>query len=423
MFRWTAPSCRALAGMFAIIGCSLPALAYQASSPPLPETSLGQPAPPPAAGSKPTKRAATVPAAPTPAPSNPNPANPNPSNSGPALPAPEQPALGDPNSPQSAVPAIPGLGNLMTPNGIALPGGVGYIRPGADSVGVQINTPTGPMEFTVPRRHRRSRRDESPTPQATTDAPLFGQAGTPAPAPQASVSGPSSDNDRQVPGEASTPDTGRPTRGSREFAHASRLFHARNYPATLRRLDRALARDPGDHDLLQLRSLTQLVMGDFKTAYSDAALVLAQDDVWDWSTLRSLYHSADEYTALYRSLEDRVIANPNAIDLRLLLGYHNLVLGHRDAASRHFERALALDPSNEVARRMVIAEQPPQPRTEPVLVPSRTPGPAPLVPVPRRARPSSTPAPGTGGPVSIDLGQPASSPATPQQPTDPKSGG
>jgi hypothetical protein len=421
MFRWTAPSCRAIAGTFALLGCSLPALAYQAPSVQLPSTSLGQPAAPPAVGSKPAKGAATTPASQAPAA---GPAQTGPSLAVPPQPIPDQPAPGEAN-PQSgpSIPAIPGLGNLMTPNGVALPGGVGFIRPGADSVGVQINTPTGPIEFTVPRRHRKSRREDPPTPEPTTDAPLFGQPGTPAPAPQASVSGPTLENDRRLPGESSAPDNGRPTRGSREFAHASRLFHARNYPAALRRLDRALVRDPGDRDLLQLRSLVQLVLGDFKSAYADALVVLAQDDVWDWSTLRSLFHSADEYTAVYRSLEDRVVANPNGIDSRILLGYHNLMLGHRDAASRHFERVLALDPSNEVSRRMIASEQPPQPRPESVPVPSRTPSPAALVPIPSRTRPSSSPAPAPGGPVSIDLGQPASSSPAPQKPTDSKSGG
>jgi hypothetical protein len=305
----------------------------------------------------------------------------------------------------------------MTPNGIALPGGVGFIRPGAETVGVQINTPQGPIEFTVPRRHRAARggTQESVAPQGTTDAPMFGQPGKAAPptGPQASVTGPPIENDRGLPSDATAPNTGRPSRGSREFAHDSRLFHARNYPLVLRRLDRALARDPGDRDLLQLRSLTHLVQGDFKSAYADAMLVLVQDDVWDWSTLRSLYHSADEYTSMYRALEDRVIANPNALDLRVLLAYHNLVLGHRDAARRHFERVLALDPSNEVARRMVVAEQPPQPRAEPGPVTS-TPRAQTLMPIPARKRPASNSESSSGG-VSIDLGQP--SPAVPQKPS------
>jgi hypothetical protein len=304
----------------------------------------------------------------------------------------------------------------MTPNGIALPGGVGFIRPGAETVGVQINTPQGPIEFTVPRRHRGARggTQESVAPQGTTDAPVFGQPGKAAPpaGPQASVTGPPIENDRSLPGDATPPGGGRPSRGSREFAHDSRLFHARNYSLVLRRLDRALVRDPGDRDLLQLRSLTQLVLGDFKSASADALLVLVQDDVWDWSTLRSLYHSADEYTSMYRALEDRVVAKPNAIDLRVLLAYHNLVLGHRDAARRHFERVLAIDPGNEVARRMAVAEPPPQPRAEPAPMPStraQT-----LIPIPARRKSPSSSGSGSGG-VSIDLGQPAPAPAAPQK--------
>jgi hypothetical protein len=409
MFRWTVPSGRAIAGTFALLGCSISALADQPapSAAPLPSTSLGQSAPVPTSKTtKPTapargKAPAQIPAAP-----------PQPT-----------PELGQtPESvPPAPGPALPGLGALMTPNGIALPGGVGFIRPGADTVGVQINTPGGPIEFTVPRRRRGARNvQEPPTPQATTDAPLFGEPGKPAPpaGPQASIPGAPIENDRTLPGELNPPGAGRPSRGSREFAHASRLFHARNFPLVLRRLDRALVREPGDRDLLQLRSLTHLALSDYKSAYADALLVLAQDDVWDWSTLRSLYHSADEYTAVYRALEDRVTASPNAVDLRVLLAYHNLMLGHRDAARRHFERVLALDPSNDVARRFVVAEQPPLPREAGQGSPSPgTSGPA-LTPIPARKRSTGSNTPGTGGP-SIELGEPAPAPATlpvPQKP-------
>ncbi len=111
----------------------------------------------------------------------------------------------------------------MTPNGIALPGGVGFIRPGADSVGVQINTPDGPIEFTVPRRRRNTRQqpEEPPAPGSNTDAPLYGQPGTattPA-VPQASYSAPPIDGDRRLPGETTPPDAGngRPSRSSREL--------------------------------------------------------------------------------------------------------------------------------------------------------------------------------------------------------------
>jgi hypothetical protein len=418
MFRWTVPSGRAIAGMLALLGFSISALADQQapSSAPLPSTSLGQPQPvPPSKTTKPT----------TPAPGK------APAQAPTAQPQPPAQLPGQvPESvPPAPGPAVPGLGGLMTPNGIALPGGVGFIRPGADTVGIQINTPDGPIEFTVPRRRRGARNvQEPPAPQATTDAPLFGQPGTPAPSagPQASVPGAPIENDRTLPGELNPPGAGRANRGAREFAHDSRLFHARNYPLVLRRLDRALVREAGDRDLLQLRSLTHLALSDYKSAYADALLVLAQDDVWDWSTLRSLYHSADEYTAVYRALEDRVTATPNAADLRILLAYHNLMLGHRDAARRHFERVLAIDPSNDIARRFVVAELPPQPRDSGQGSPlPGTSGPA-LTPIPARRRSPASSAPGTGGSPSIDLGQPAPAPAAspaPQKPAESKPGG
>ena len=432
MFRWTASSCRAWTGTFALLGFGFAVSAVEglatgcavaAQSEPFPATSLGQPGTPPA----------TLPKKPgTPAPAGtprtqPVPARPVPAQPVPALPAPAQSPDGQSAQPQQspAGSAIPGLGNLMTPNGIAIPGGVGFIRPGADTIGIQINTPDGPFEITVPRRNRdrRSRGQEPVAPLATTDAPLFGQPSQPGASapPVAGIPGPATE-DRSLPGEPNSPDTTRPSRGSREYAHVSRLFHARNYPLVLRRLNRSLTRDPGDRDLLQLRSLTYLAQGDFHSAYTDVFTVLAQDDVWDWSTLRSLFHSGDEYTALYRSLEDRVLANPNAMELRMLLAYHNLVLGHRDAARRHFERVVALDPANDVARRMVTAEQPPQPRGEAGSIDrpraakpdSRT-----LVPIRGRSKPANS-SEKAGGSVSIDLGEPTPAPA---KPTETKPGG
>ncbi len=428
MFRCIAPSGRTMAGLLALIGLFLSAAsaaANQAPTPAYPEVNLGQPGSPPKNPPAAPKKPATNPTGPAlPAPSATQTTPPQPTPAPGARPQPVPTPYPESTSP---TPAIPGLGNLMTPNGIALPGGVGFIKPGADSVGVQINTPDGPIEFTVPRRHRNARRQQQvdpPAPGSDTDAPLYGQT-SPAPTPavpKASYSAPPVDRERRAPGETTLPDAGngRPSRSSREFAHDSRLFHARNYSLVLRRVSRALARDPEDRDLLQLRSLTQLALGDFKAAAADAMLVLAQDEVWDWATLRSLYRSADEYTSLYRSLEDRVIAKPNAVDLRVLLAYHNMMLGHQDAARRHFERVAALDPSNEIARRMIAAEQPPQPRAEATRMPpspQSTSAPQALMPIPARRRPGSG-APPSGSP-GIDLGQPAPAPGAEPAPQKP----
>jgi hypothetical protein len=270
-------------------------------------------------------------------------------------------------------PAIPGLNQFLRPDGgFDLPGGVGIIRPEPDHIGIQINTPDGPFEFNVPRRRRAAQgADEAPGPDG--EAPL--------------------------PGGRAGVNSGR---AGREFTIASRLFRARNYAATLRRVSRYLQRDPGDRDLLQLRSLTNFSLADYPAAYRDALAALADGDFWDWTTLRSLYRSSGEYTAQYRALEDYVTSNPKAAEPAFLFAYHNLMLGNQEAARREFGHVAAIDPANEAARRLATGERPPQPRSQT----SRAPGAGmKTAPVPNgpQAPPQGAP---SGGP-SVDLGQPA----------------
>ena len=110
-----------------------------------------------------------------------------------------------------------------------------------------------------------------------------------------------------------------------------------------------------------MRSLTNFALADYAAAYRDALAALADGDVWDWTTVRSLYRSAGEYTAQYRALEDYVSANPNAARTAFLFAYHNLMLGNNEAARREFGHVAAIDPANEAARRLSTGERPPQP--------------------------------------------------------------
>src|SRR5271169_5068207 len=111
MFRWTVSSCRAIAGTFAIVGFSIPALADDQASPaappaasPLPATSLGQPQTPPQA--KATKPSTTARGPALPAPSTPRSAQPQPSS------APPDAGRPDPSQSVPPAPALPGLGGL-----------------------------------------------------------------------------------------------------------------------------------------------------------------------------------------------------------------------------------------------------------------------------------------------------------------------
>jgi len=330
--------------------------------------SLGEPSVPPVVGKAPTKKPGTKPGSATK--SKPSgtviaPLDSNPESTSPTAPA---------------APTIPGLGDFLRPDGFVIPGGVGSIQRAPDHIGIQINTPDGPLEFNIPRRQRGAQGvDEPPAPGSEGEAPL--------------------------PGGRTSIHSGRT---SREFASAARQFRTRNYPVALRRINRYLERDPGDRDLLQLRSLVNFSLADYPAANRDALAALNEGDVWDWSTLRSLYRSADEYTTQYRALEEFVASNPNSVEPAFLFAYHNLILGNHDAARREFGRVAALDATNETARRLAKGERPPQPLHST----SRPPRAA-------ATGPASPPKGGTNSGPAVDLGQPAS-PAAPDK-ANPKS--
>jgi hypothetical protein len=366
---------------------------------------------------------------------------------GPAL---EGPASTPPpaNAAPSA-PAIPGLGQFLGPDGIALPGGAGFIRPGSDQIGIDIMTPDGPLHFNVPRRRgRRAIPAEQPAPGSDTDAPAFGAAPT---SPTTSPATPG-DQSNTIPLRPVEPKplesvgheaparsgplavrpnaAGAPTgAAARELSIGERVFRTRNYASVIRGLSRALDRAPGDRGLLQLRSLAFFAVGDYPAASRDAYVVLAENDVWDWVKLRSLYRSVDEYTAQFRALEQQAAANPNAAELRLLLGYHYMMMGHLDAARRQFEAVVTLDPANETARRLARPagasgnEGPPlpalpadpNPAAAPRVIPG-TPPTGPMITIPRRSAPTASSAspkasatPPATGPVAVDLGAPSAS--------------
>jgi hypothetical protein len=360
MFRWTTLGTVLLVSLAAI--ASLPLSAPAADGSPASPPSPAQPAAShPAPGKAATSKAATSkPAA------KPGAATSSKSSGTVIAPLDSNPEPASPTSP--APTTIPGLGDFLRPEGFVLPGGVGSIQRAPDHIGIQINTPDGLLEINIPRRQRTAEGvDEPPAPGSEGEAPL--------------------------PGGRTGINSGR---SSREFASAARLFRARNYPVALRRVSRYLERDPGDRDLLQLRSLVNFSLSDYPAAYRDAVAALNDGDVWDWPTLRSLYRSADEYTTQYRALEEFVASNPNSAEPAFLFAYHNLMLGNHDAARREFGRVAALDATNETARRLAKGERPPQPLRS-TSRPPKTAAPGPALP----------PQGGTDSGPGVELGQPA----------------
>jgi hypothetical protein len=299
--------------------------------------------------------------------------------------------------------SIPGLGNLIRPDGLTLPGGLGSIQRAPDHLGIHINTPDGPFDINLPRRQRDTAPlEDPPAPGNGTDVPFpAGRPSSPLPPPSfgrpgAGILPPNRDETGPSGG------AGRADRASHEFRVASHIFRARNYAVAARHVNRGLERAAGDPDLLQLRSLVSFALSDYPAAARDAGAALAENQFWDWSTLRSMYRTAADYTTQYRALETQAVANPNAPELWLLLAYHNLVLGNRDTARRQFARVAALDPANGLAQRFSMLE----PGGNAGRTTSAAPGTARRSPTP--AADATSRGPSRDDPFSVDLGKPAS---------------
>ena len=179
-----------------------------------------------------------------------------------ADPGPEAGPLRDPGGPTiPGLGPLPGLGQFLRPDGFDLPGGVGFIRRTPDQIGVHINTPDGPFEFTIPRRQRaagKSRRaacaGRRPTRLLRRSSPSTARPslGTPT-APEAG--NPAGLESNEPPGRPRG--SGGPRIQDQRASLSGAKLSGRVAATSIRRC----SGDPGDRDLLQLRSLDELRLG------------------------------------------------------------------------------------------------------------------------------------------------------------------
>jgi hypothetical protein len=79
---------------------------------------------------------------------------------------------------------------------------------------------------------------------------------------------------------------------------------------------------------------------------------------WDWKTLSGLYPSVDVYTTQLRALEAAGDKDPNAADVRFLLGYHYMTCGFPDQALGMFRAVTERQPKDAVAAALVATLSP-----------------------------------------------------------------
>ncbi len=139
------------------------------------------------------------------------------------------------------------------------------------------------------------------------------------------------------------------------FVQAQNAFQAGDLESAMRFERQALAEMPRDRDVHQFHSLLLFAMRDYHRAAAVAHAILEDGPGWNWETLQAFYPSPEIYTDQLRGLERFVTENASQADLRLLLGYHYLMLGHVDTAARQMAQVVELEPRDRLAGRILAA--------------------------------------------------------------------
>jgi tetratricopeptide (TPR) repeat protein len=143
-----------------------------------------------------------------------------------------------------------------------------------------------------------------------------------------------------------------------KFDQARAAFLEGRYDEALKLTDAAVAQMPRDAVLHEFRSLVLFALQRYAESAAAIHAVLDVGPGWDWKTMSSLYPSTEVYTKQLRALEAARDKDPKTADLRFLLGYHYLTLGHQDAALSSFRRAAELQPKDTVAAALVATLSP-----------------------------------------------------------------
>ncbi len=134
-----------------------------------------------------------------------------------------------------------------------------------------------------------------------------------------------------------------------KFNAAKDSFYAGDYAAALNAVNQALALAKNDAVLHEFRALALFAEGKYSEAAATIHSVLAVGPGWDWTTLISLYPSADVYTQQLRALEAAVKARPEDAGLHFLLAYHYITTSSTEEAIYQLQEVNRLQPKDTVA--------------------------------------------------------------------------
>jgi tetratricopeptide (TPR) repeat protein len=181
------------------------------------------------------------------------------------------------------------------------------------------------------------------------------------------------------------------------FQAARAAYAQGDFNSALKAISIAAQQSPHDQDIHQFHALVLFALGDYCKAATVTHAVLEQGPGWTWDTLHTLYPSPEVYTTQLRRLEHFVSDHPSQADVRLLLGYHYLMLNHSDSAERQLSQVVSLEPKDRLAANILAgmknsAPAQPTPMQQPAPVqgpapvqePAAVPQTGPMQPIPQR---------------------------------------
>lgn len=133
---------------------------------------------------------------------------------------------------------------------------------------------------------------------------------------------------------------------------ATSAFLAHRYEAAARIAGHAAVDYPNSARVHEILSLALFAMGNYGGAAIQAHAALTLAPASDWPTLYRYYGDVAIYTDQLHALEKYVRENPSSAPGAFLLAYHDLMMGHREAAHRNFEKAAELAPQDSLAQKM-----------------------------------------------------------------------
>ena len=150
------------------------------------------------------------------------------------------------------------------------------------------------------------------------------------------------------------------------YSAAYDAFKAGDYDKALRFASHAAVEAPNHPQIHELLSLALFAKGEYQGANMEAHAALAEGDVSDWPTLYAHYGNLQTYTGQLDKLKAFAKENPKAAEAQFLLAYHNMMMGHKEAAQRNLKQVLSAVPQDEIARDLMTqAGGDPGPAPEP----------------------------------------------------------